>query len=153
MKLDTRQIVVFQLHDQRYALDLEVVERLVRIVEITSLPKAPDIVLGMIDVAGRVIAVVDVRRRFGLPARGTTLSDQIIIARTSKRSVGLVVESTLGIREVSAFNLIGAEEILPKIEYIKGVVRLSDGVVLIHDLESFLSLEEERAMEDSMPRA
>ena len=153
MKLDTRQIVVFQLHDQRYALDLEVVERLVRIVEITSLPKAPDIVLGMIDVAGRVIPVVDIRRRFGLPARGTTLSDQIIIARTSKRSVGLVVESTLGIREVSAFNLIGAEEILPKIEYIKGVVRLSDGVVLIHDLESFLSLEEERAMEDSMPRA
>ena len=153
MKLDTRQIVVFQLHDQRYALDLEVVERLVRIVEITSLPKAPDIVLGMIDVAGRVIPVVDIRRRFGLPARGTTLSDQIIIARTSKRSVGLVVESTLGIREVSAFNLIGAEEILPKIEYIKGVVRLSDGIVLIHDLESFLSLEEERAMEDSMPRA
>ena len=151
MKLDTQQIVVFQLHNQRYALDLEVVERLVRIVEITSIPKAPDIVLGMIDVAGRVIPVVDVRRRFGLPADGTTLSEQIIIARTSKRSVGLVVESTLGILEVSALDLMSSEEILPRLEYIKGVVKLRDGIVLIHDLESFLSLEEERALEESMP--
>ena len=64
------QLIVFTLNEQRYALYLSVVERIVRIVRITPLPKAPEIVSGVINVAGRIIPVLDTRKRFRLPERG-----------------------------------------------------------------------------------
>jgi purine-binding chemotaxis protein CheW len=63
------QLVVFALDEQRYALRLTAVERIVRAVEVTPLPKAPQIVLGVIDAQGRIIPVVDVRQRFRLTER------------------------------------------------------------------------------------
>ena len=61
--------MVFTLDRQRYALPLSVVERVVRMIEITPVPHTPDIVLGVINAQGRVIPVVDIRRRFRLPTR------------------------------------------------------------------------------------
>jgi purine-binding chemotaxis protein CheW len=89
----TGQLVVFLLEGQRYALRLAAVERVVRAVEITPLPQAPEIVLGMINVEGRIVPVVNMRNRFGRPERAIELSDQFIIARTSRRAVALVVDS------------------------------------------------------------
>ena len=86
----SNQLVVFLLNEQRYALYLPVVERVVSAVEVTPLPKAPDIVLGVINMQGKVIPVVNIRRRFGLPERQIDLSDQFIIANTTKRPVVLV---------------------------------------------------------------
>lgn len=62
-------LVVFRLDERRYALPLSVVERVIRAVEVTPLPKAPPIVLGAIDVQGRVVPVLNVRRRFLMPDR------------------------------------------------------------------------------------
>ena len=63
----TNQLVVFVLNDQRYGLPLSAVDRIVRIVEVTLLPKAPDIVLGVVNVQGQVIPVIG-HRGAGLPA-------------------------------------------------------------------------------------
>ena len=75
------QLVVFNMDEQRYALQLATVERVVRMVEVTLLPQAPKIVLGVINAQGRIIPVVDIRRRFRLPARDIHLSDHLLIAR------------------------------------------------------------------------
>ena len=80
----TNQIVVFTLRDRRHGLPLSAVERIVRVVEVTSLPKAPDIVLGVVNVQGRVIPVINVRRRFRLPEREIALTDHMLIARTTR---------------------------------------------------------------------
>ena len=77
------RLVVFTLDDQRYGLPLSAVERVVPMVDITPLPKAPDIVLGVVDVQGRVIPVVNLRRRLRLPERDIALTDQLVIARTA----------------------------------------------------------------------
>ncbi len=142
-------LVVFALDDQRYALKLDAVERVLPAVEITPLPKAPDIVLGIIDVAGRVMPVFNVRRRFGLPEREIELSDEIIVARAT-RPVALLVERVLQVVEYPAGRVIPAGQILPDLEYISGAVKLEDGLVLIHDLDTFLSLDEERALERAL---
>ncbi len=76
---DSNQLVVFTLEEQRYALYLSAVERIVRIVEITPLPKALEIVFGVINVQGQVVPVVDIRKRFRLPEREMSLSDQLIM--------------------------------------------------------------------------
>jgi purine-binding chemotaxis protein CheW len=76
--LQPQKLVIFTLDEQRYALHLAAVERVVRMVELTSLPKAPEIVLGVVNVRGRVVPVVNLRKRFGLAERGIRLSDHIL---------------------------------------------------------------------------
>jgi purine-binding chemotaxis protein CheW len=144
------QLVVFTLDEQRYALRLHSVERIVRVVEITPLPKAPDIVLGVINVQGRVIPVVNIRKRFLLPERETNLSDQLIIAKTSKRPVAILTDGVSRVIEESAERVVTSEEILSGMKYVEGVVKFEDGMILIHDLDKFLSIEEEKILDDAM---
>ena len=144
------QLVVFGLDAQRYALPLESVERIVRAVETTRLPNAPALVLGAINVAGRVLPVLNLRRRFGLPEREISPEDQFLIAHTARRAVALVVDEALGMVECPATEIIQPTQIAPGLEQLQGVVRLDDGLVLIQDLEKFLSLDEARALDEAM---
>ena len=147
------QLLAFRLDGQRYGLPLAGVGRVVRIAEITPLPKAPEIVLGVINVQGRVIAVVDVRRRFGLPRREPTLSDSLIIARTPARAVALVADSVAGVVECTVGETVPAQAIVPGMDYVEGIAKLDDGMVLIHDLARFLSLDEGRRLDEAMAHA
>lgn len=146
-------LMVFRLDDQRYALTLSAVDRVVRMVTITPLPNAPDIVLGVVNVQGRVIPVINVRRRFGLPEREMALTDQLLVAHTARRPVALVADAVLEVIACAEQSLITAENILPGLEYVEGVVKLTDGLILIHDLDKFLSLEEEDSLDQALETA
>jgi purine-binding chemotaxis protein CheW len=143
-------IVTFTLDEQRYGLPLAVVERIVRAAEVTRLPNAPSIVVGAINVEGRVLPVLNVRRRFGLREREISPANHFLIARTPPRVVVLVVDEAKGLVECSQDEIIGSARIVPGLEQFQGVVKLDDGLVLIHDLEKFLSLDEARALDDAM---
>jgi len=144
------QLVVFTLDEQRYALYLAAVERIVRVVEITPLPKAPEVVLGVVNVHGQIIPVVNIGKRFRLPEREIALSNQLIIANTSRRAVALLVDEVSGVLEISEREMIEAGKILPDMDYVEGIVKLEDGLILIHGLNTFLSIEEEKALDDAM---
>lgn len=144
------QLVVFRLDEQRYALPLASVERIVRAVEVTVLPDAPAIVLGAIAVAGRILPVLNLRRRFGLPEREINPDDQFLIAHTTRRIVALVVDEAQGLIEYPAAGIVPPARIVPGLERIQGVVKLDEGLVLIHDLEKFLSLDEAHALDEAM---
>jgi purine-binding chemotaxis protein CheW len=144
------QLVVFRLDEQRYALSLAAVERVVRAAELTHLPNAPPIVLGAIDVAGLILPVLDVRQRFGLRERELGPADQFLVARTARRAVALVVDEAQEVIQRSQAEIIGSAQIVPGLEQFQGVVRLDDGLVLIHDLEKFLSLDEARALDEAI---
>ncbi len=144
------QLVVFLLDQVRYALKLSAVERVLRAVEITPLPQTPESVLGLVNVRGRIIPVMNVRRRFRLPERQVNLSDQLILAHTSRRTVALLVDDVVGVVERAEEKLVAPEQILPGMDHVAGVVKLPEGLVLIHDLETFLSLDEERALDQAL---
>jgi purine-binding chemotaxis protein CheW len=147
------RFVVFKLDDQRYALPLGAVERIVRAVEITLLPDAPKIVLGVVDVEGRVLPVLNVRRRFGLPEVEVGPDHQYLIARTAAREVMLVVDEALGVVEHSGAAVIAPSQIVSGLGSLQGVMRLDDGLVLIHDLEKFLALDEAQALDHAMAQS
>ena len=150
-----RQLVVFRLDQRRYALPLAVVERVVRAVDVTPLPKAPTIVLGAINVHGRVLPVLDVRRRFRLPTREIRPADWFLVADTARHTVVLVIDDSEGVIERPHADIVVSTQIVPGLDDFPGVV-IDDGLVLIHDLERFLSLEEARALDeaiDERPRA
>lgn len=144
------RLVVFRLDGQRYALPLAAVERIVRAVEVTPLPDAPPIVLGMIDVEGRVLPVLNIRRRFLLPEREVSAADQFLIAQTPRRTVALVVDEAERVIERPQSAVISSAQIVPGLEQFQGVLQLDDDLVLIHDLEKFLSLDEARALDEAM---
>jgi purine-binding chemotaxis protein CheW len=144
------RLVPFFLDDHCYALPLDVVERVIPAVEITPLPKAPEIVLGLINIRGKIIPVLNIRRRFRLPDRETELTDHFILADSSKRLVALPADSVSGVIQISDAVMTEPMDILPKLEYVAGVVKLKDGLLLIHDLERFLSLEEETTLDEAL---
>lgn len=147
---DPLQLIIFSLDEQRYALRLSSVERTVRMVEITPLPKAPEIVLGVIDVQGEVVPVLDMRKRFRLPERVPGIADQLIMARTARRRVALVIDAVIDVAALPEDELVEPATILPRLEYVEGVARLGDGIVFIHDLDAFLSIEEEQTLETAL---
>jgi purine-binding chemotaxis protein CheW len=142
--------VVLCLDDMRVALALPCVERVVRAVYLTPLPAAPEIVTGVVNVQGQIIPSVNMRRRFRLPEREIALTDQLVMARTRHRSVVLVVDAVSDIIECTKSDIVEAENILPGLEYINGIVKLSEGLILIHNLDRFLSLEEEESLDRAM---
>lgn len=83
------QLVVFRLDGQRYALSLPVVERVLPMAAVSPLPKAPAIALGVINLHGQILPVLDIRRRFGLPPGEYGLSAHLVVARTTRRWLAL----------------------------------------------------------------
>jgi purine-binding chemotaxis protein CheW len=103
-------------------------------------------------VQGQVIPVIDIRKRFRLPEQEMEVSDQLIIASASRRPVALVVDDVEGVMELSNQKMIPPEEILLGTEYIEGVIKLEHGLVLIHDLDKFLSLEEDKELDAALKK-
>jgi purine-binding chemotaxis protein CheW len=141
------QLLAFTLDTQRYALRLAGVRRVVPMVEVTPLPSAPEIVIGVVNVQGRIMPVLNIRRRFSLRERGAELSDQLIIVETRSRSVAVVVDFVIGIVERSPEEIADPEKIVPRTQHLEGIAKLEDGILLIHDLDRFLSLDEENQLE------
>jgi purine-binding chemotaxis protein CheW len=157
--VNTDLYVVFTLDELFYGIRLSAAVRVLRAVEITALPNAPSIVMGIIDLGGRIIPVVNIRRRFQLPERELELSDQLIVAMAVRRDshedggrlLALAVDTVVSVREMSAQDTTSAATILPGLEYLEGVAKTDEGLILIHDLGTFLSLEEEKALGVIMP--
>jgi purine-binding chemotaxis protein CheW len=139
-------VVIFEVASQRFGLPLDRVEQAVRIVEITPLPRAPAVVVGVINVRGSVLPVVDVRRRFDLPLRPSRLTDQLLVVDTPLRRLALWVDAVHGVVNYSPAEFSAAAALVPGMEYLRGIARLADGLVLIQVLEQLLTLAEEREL-------
>jgi purine-binding chemotaxis protein CheW len=143
-------LLIFRVDTQRFALELEVVERVVRAVAITPLPDAPSTVLGIINLTGNVVPVLSPRRKLGFTERELSPDDQFVIARVSGRTVACLVDEVETVVRLPASEVGRAVQITPSLGRIPGTVRLADGIVLIHELETFFSAAEARALDDAL---
>ena len=135
-EIKQNQLVVFSIDGHRYALPLFTVERIVRAVEVTSLPKAPEMVTGIVNVHGRIIPVVSLRQRFGLPVREIGLNDQLIVARTKERYLAFMIDASLDVVSIPEKEVIHAEEILQGMKYVLGFIKQDDGLIHILDIDA-----------------
>lgn len=144
------RLLIFTLDAQRYALPFECVERVVQVVEITPLPGAPGVVLGVIDLQGRLVVVVEPRVRFGLPVPERQLSQQLLVARMPGRSVALLVDKVVEVAHCAPGEIVAGDPVQGAGTLVCGVLRRADGLVLIHDLARFLSLDEQRQLDEAL---
>ena len=152
MSIEGESIVVFMLEGCKYALSLSTVDRVVPSVAITPLPETIPIILGVINYQSIIIPVLNIRKRFHLLDREMSLADHFIIAKTSKRLVALLADEVKGVFEIGSCNPVKPEDISSSLKYVDGIIQMDDGLVIIHDLEKFLSLDEEKILDDSMEK-
>lgn len=146
------QLVVFGIDGQRYGLPLAEVERVLPMVAVSPLPEAPPVARGVINLHGRVVPVVDIRRRFDHPARDYGLTARLLVARTPRRTLALPVDEALGVQEVPHEAVAAPAAVLPGIGRLAGIAALADGLLFIHDLDTFLSLDEERQLDGALAK-
>jgi len=140
------QVVVFVLDGQRYAFPLATVQQVLPMVAPAPLPEAPPIALGVINLHGLIVPMLDIRRRLGLPPREYGPADRLVVARSSRRLLAVPVDEARGGMEVMMDSIVPPETIFPGIGRVAGVAPLADGLLFIHDLDSFLSLDEEQGL-------
>lgn len=145
-----REILVFELGSQRYGLSIGDVIETVRAVAVTPLPQAPPIVEGIINFRGKVVPVLDIRARFHHGPRKMQVQDHLILARAGERQVALRVDRAADLVRIPPEDLEMSKIEVPGSDYITGVARLPDGLVLIHDLGSFLSETETEKLAQSL---
>ena len=147
------RLVLLTVDGQTYALHLEAVDRVLRMAEVTLLPGAPEVVEGVINIQGEVVTVVSIRRRLGLTRRPARVSDSLVLAHARKRRLAIIAESVLGVVERPADAVVSADDLAQGVRHIQGVLKTSDGLVLIHDLDRFFSPEEERSLDLALEKS
>lgn len=135
-------LLVFFLGSERFAVIAGVVQEIVRAVAVAALPRAPAIVEGAINFHGTIVPVLDIRHRFRLPSVPLHPDQHFIIAQTGPRLMALRVDRATEILEVDESTVEPASRSVPGAEYVGGIAKLPDGLLVIHDLERFLSLDE-----------
>lgn len=146
----TSEVLVFEVAGQRYGLPSADVRELVRAVAITPLPDAPAVIEGVVNVRGRVLPVLDVRARFRLPSKSLDPSDHFIVASAGPRGVILRVDRATHLALIDDSSLQQPQTLGPSVPYVAGVAKLADGLVLIHDLTTFLSAAEAASLDAAL---
>lgn len=147
---DAGLAVVFTVDTLRFALMADSVDFVTRAAALTPLPNAPAIIEGLVNVRGAVIPAVSVRRRSGCPGRPLSPADYFIITRAQRRTLALIADTVPGLLPFQRDDFTPADAILSDAPHVGGVLKSPDGLILIHDLDRFLSLEEELALDEAL---
>lgn len=146
-------LLLFTLGRDRYGIPVEDVRRILLAVAVTRLPGAPRVVEGVVDVQGSLTPVFDLRRRFGLAPRELVPEDQFVLAAAAGRRVLLHVDRVEDVVDVDETRIEDSAAIVTGDVPLAGVAKLEDGLVLIHDLDTFLTQAETEALESALAAA
>lgn len=146
---DMLQLVSFRLGGEEFGVDIMQVQEIIRMQNITAVPNAPDFVEGVINLRGRVIPIIDLRKRFGLDCKEHDKATRIVVVKVDEITVGLVVDEVSEVLRIPADTVEPPPPIVAGVEsdYIKGVGKLDDRLLILLDLSKTLSKEEKRSLQ------
>lgn len=152
---DTAQVVSFRLADEEYGLDIMKVQEIILVGEITEIPEVPEYLRGLIDLRGKVIPIVDLRRRFGLEAGNCTEQARIVVVNTGESIFGIVVDAVNEVMRIAPSQiepppngLLGVEQ-----AYIKGLVKMEDKIMILLNIDRILSKSDTSRIAESAATA
>jgi len=144
------QLVIFRLRDEEFGVDISEVREIVRMMEITHIPEAPGFIEGVVNLRGQVIAVVELARQFGLaPEAERPKTARIVVIEIQDKTVGLIVDEVPEVLRISQDNIEPTPEIIETEvhrDYLRGVGKLEDRLVILLDLEKVLKPHEVEAV-------
>jgi len=139
-----RQCVTFRLDNEIYGINVMLIQEVLRVTEIAPVPGAPNYVIGIINLRGNVVTVIDTRMRFGLPPEEMDDATRIVIIEVENQTVGIVVDSVSEVVDVDSSEIetapnVGNDETA---RYIEGVVSRGDELLILVDLNKLLTEDE-----------
>jgi purine-binding chemotaxis protein CheW len=142
------QLVTFRLGNEEYSVDILSVQEIIRHMDLTRVPKAPEFVDGVINLRGKVIPVLDLRKRFGLNADEKTNETRIIVVDISDKTVGFKVDAVSEVLRLSADTVEPPPSIVTDVdsEYIKGVGKMEGRLIILLDVSKILTTSEQEGL-------
>ena len=138
------QWVTFRLEGEKYGINVMRVQEVLRMTEIAPVPGAPDYVMGIINLRGNVVTVIDTRKRFGLPEGATDDATRIVIIEAEDQVIGIMVDSVAEVVDLDDSQIetapnVGNDE---SSKYIQGVSSQKDQLLILVDVDKLLNEEE-----------
>lgn len=140
------QLLVFSVERQRFAVPLSRVSRVLAAVELTPVPGAPAVVVGVFYLHGDVVPVLDRRHR---PASLLRTTDHFVVVRTASRTLALWADDVAGVVDAPAADLDALASPPAGPQPFQGATRLEGDLVLIHDVDLYLQSDEEQALQEA----
>jgi purine-binding chemotaxis protein CheW len=139
----TEHLVTFYLDREEYGVDVRQVQEIRRVGDITSVPRAPEFVRGVINLRGRILPVLDLKRKLGLGEVAASRAARIVVVRVRERILGLLVDGASQVPKIPVSRIEAApEEVVERGgDYIRGVAKLDDRLIILVDLERLLAQE------------
>lgn len=145
-----RQLVIFKVNNEDFGIDINQVNIIIEPMDIFKVPNTPDYVEGLINLRGKVYTIFNLRKKFGLPVKETDENTKIILVKLNTLIVGLIVDE---VNEIVTFEDSDMEATPPSIssganrKFINGVAKKAGNIVMVLDMESLLSIEEEEKIQ------
>ena len=135
------KIIAFKLIDDEYGFEIEYIQEIRKIKRITYIPQSPDFVEGVIKLRGRVVPLINLRKRLGLPAVEYGKYTKVIIVNLEYQILGVIVDSVTELLTISKKNIEHPDSVLTSVNFLKGVGKIPGRMVLIVDIGKVFSLE------------
>ena len=147
------QLVSFMIDESEYAVDILVVNEILRFPEITRLPNTPHFIRGVINLRGNVIPVVDVRARFGFAKGSITDLTRVIVIDAKGKQIGLLVDNVYQVVRIPTANIDPPSEIITGVseEFISGIGRFNDRLIIYLKISHLIFLEDKAESGQPMP--
>jgi purine-binding chemotaxis protein CheW len=144
-----QQLVVFELANEFYGINIALVESIIKMQAITQLPQTPSYVKGVTNLRGSVLPVINLRTRFALEAKEDTRQTRIIIVTMGNIKVGVVVDGVSEVLRVSDESIEPLPALVNTVDsaFLKGIVRLEDRLIILLELSKVLNLDEQKSLE------
>lgn len=138
------QLVTFSIGEEEFGVDILKVQEIIRTMEITKVPRAPEFVEGVINLRGKVIPIIDLRRRFGLDFKEHDKDTRIIVIEINNIVVGFVVDAVSEVLRIPTNTVEPPPPVVAGVDsdYISGVGKLQDRLLILLDLDKLLSSED-----------
>jgi purine-binding chemotaxis protein CheW len=139
----TEHLVTFYLDREEYGMDVRQVQEIRRLTEITTVPRAPEFIRGVINLRGRILPVLDLKRKLGLGEVAESRAARIVVVRVRERLIGLMVDGASQVPKIPVSRIEPPpEEVVERGgDYIRGVAKLDDRLIILVDLERLLAHE------------
>lgn len=145
-----QQLVSFDLATESYGVDIGAVREIIRLQEITNVPRTPEFVEGVINLRGKVIPVVDLRKRFGLPVGDQSAENRIVVVDIGGQDIGVIVDAVNEVLRIFSDSVEPPSSVITTADsdYLMGIAKVDDKLLILLDLESVLSAEERAVLAD-----
>ena len=145
LAIGEEQVVVLELAGEAYGVEIGKVEEIIRMQAITRIPNGPAFIEGVTNLRGRVIPVLDLRKRFGLPATEQTRRSRIVVGELGQHTVGLVVDGVSEVLLVSSDAVEPPSTLVTTSDsaFLRGVAKLGERLILLLDLSRILTRAEQ----------